>query len=86
MVCCTCGRIRDLHLWWNQLCAEGPSFGYFVNTSKAWLVCKEDCHSEATTLFSSAGVNVSTAGRPYPGAAIGSTTCIQEFAHDKVAG
>jgi len=31
---CACGTIRDLHLWWNQLCAKGPSFGYFVNASK----------------------------------------------------
>jgi len=81
---CACGSIRDLHLWWNQLCTVGPSYGYFVNASKTWLVCKEDCHFDATTIFSGTDVNVTTAGRPYLGAAIGSTTYIQEFVCDKV--
>jgi len=80
---CACGGIRDLHLWWNQLCVEGPSFGYFVNASKT---CKEDCHSDATTLFSSTDVNVTTEGCPYLGAAIGSATYIQGFVYEKVAG
>jgi len=90
--------IRDLYLWWNQLCAEGPSSCYFVNASKTWLVCKEDCHSDATTLFSSTDVNVTTEGcpstdfnvttegHPYLGAAIGSATYIQEFVYEKVTG
>jgi len=37
-------------------------------------------------LFSSTDVNVTTAGRPYLGAVIGSATYIQEFVDDKVAG
>jgi len=40
---------------------------------------------EAKKLFSSTDVNVTTAGRSYLGAAIGSDTYIQEFVCDKVA-
>ena len=49
---CACGSIWDLCLWWDQLCAEGPSFGYHVNASKTWLVTKESCHLISTTEFS----------------------------------
>ena len=52
--------------------------------SKTWLVCKEDCHSEATKLFSSTDVNITTAERPYLGAAIGSVTYIEGFVSEKV--
>ena len=31
---CACGRLSDLHQWWDQLCKEGPGFGYFPNVSK----------------------------------------------------
>jgi len=37
-------------------------------------------------LFSSTDVNVTTEGRPYLGAAIGSATYIQELVYEKVAG
>ncbi|XP_065918834.1 uncharacterized protein [Dysidea avara] len=83
---CACGSIQDLLIWWNQLCIKGPAFGYFVNAPKTWLVSKERFHSIATTLFSDTDVQITSAGRPYLGAAIGSNAYVQEFVRDKVVG
>ncbi|XP_065902627.1 uncharacterized protein [Dysidea avara] len=83
---CACGSIQDLLIWWNQLRIKGPAFGYFVNAPKTWLVSKERFHSIATTLFSDTDVQITSAGRPYLGAAIGSNAYVQEFVRDKVVG
>ena len=83
---CACGSIQDLLIWWNQLCVKGPVFGYFVNAPKTWLVSKERFHSIATTLFSDTDVQITSAGRSYRGAAIGSNAYVQEFVRDKVVG
>ena len=47
------GKLPDLHHWWDKLCKEGSSFGYFPNAYKTWLVVKDRCHSEAETMFAS---------------------------------
>jgi len=53
-------------VWYaDDACACGALFGLFCKcfASKTWLVCKEDCHSDATTLFSSTDVNATTHSR-----------------------
>lgn len=37
------GSIGDLRQWWDRLAKLGPSFGYFANAAKTWLVTKEHC-------------------------------------------
>ena len=34
------GTIEQLHSWWRKLVEIGPSFGYFPNPAKTWLVTK----------------------------------------------
>ena len=34
------GSVRHLRNWWNELNSIGPSFGYFPNAVKTWLVVK----------------------------------------------
>ena len=36
---------RGLRQWWNELAVRGPSFGYYPNASKTYLVVKEE-HEE----------------------------------------
>ena len=48
--------IANLREWWNELCCLGPSFGYYPNPSKTWLVTKSDCVSTAAKAFD--GTNV----------------------------
>ena len=34
------GLLTDLCTWWDMLCGIGPPFGYFVNSSKTFLIVK----------------------------------------------
>ena len=52
------GTIEQLRGWWDRLTTEGPSFGYFANPSKTWLVTKDRNHEEAATIFAGSGVNI----------------------------
>ena len=63
---------------------EGPSYGYFVNTSKTWLVIKEQYHEKATAVFASTGVKITSNGRPYLGAAIGTEEYVKRYVESKV--
>ena len=35
------GHLTDLRTWWDMLCDIGPQFGYFVDSSKTFLIVKE---------------------------------------------
>jgi len=61
----------------------GPQFGYFVNAAKTWLVTKLQ---EAVAGFSGSGIRITSEGRPYLGAAIGSDGYVSRFVTDKVKG
>ena len=78
------GKITRLREWWDQLNALGPKFGYFTNASKAWLVTKENCLSTAADVFNDTDVKVTSEGRPYLGAALGTDDYIQAFVTNKV--
>ena len=62
---CACGKLRRLYQWWQHLCSVGPSYGYFVNALKTWLVTKEDLLPDAKQLFAGSGENVTSDGCPY---------------------
>ena len=72
------GKILDLRDWWERLSTIGPSYGYFPNASKTWLVTKEGLLETARSIFADTGVNVTCNGRPYLGAAIGSEEYVAE--------
>ena len=78
------GRITTLREWWDQLNSLGPKFGYFTNACKTWLVTKENCLSTAVEAFADTDVKVTSEGRPYLGAALGTEEYIQEFVTNKV--
>ncbi len=78
------GTIEQLHDWWNKLAAVGPAFGYFPNSSKTWLVTKQNHLDRANNIFAGSGVNITPEGRPYLGAAIGSRKYIDEYVNTKV--
>ena len=78
------GKITRLREWWDQLNALGPKFGYFANASKTWLVTKENCLSTAADTYTNTYVKVTSEGRPYLGAALGTDDYIQAFVTNKV--
>ena len=78
------GRLRYLRLWWDLLLFVGPSFGYFPNACKTWLLVKPDRLKEADMHFAGTGVRVTTDGRPCLGSPIGSKSCCDDFIATKV--
>ena len=79
------GKLADLRMWWDHLTREGPNFGYFPNPSKTWLVTKEGCHAAGVSTFAGTGVNVTSEGRPYLGAAVGSAEYVENYVKSKVS-
>ena len=77
------GQIEQLSTWWDTLREEGPKFGYFPNPSKTWLVVKDPQCSVST--IANSGINITTEGRPYLGAAIGTEKYMEEHVKSKVA-
>ena len=64
---------------------EGLNFGYFPNPSKTWLVTKESCHNVGISTFAGTGVNITSEGRPYLGAAVGSAKYVENYMNSKVS-
>ena len=79
------GKIDRLQEWWSQLISQGPKFSYFPNATKTWLVTKEKHHATATTFFANMGVHVTSEGRPYLGAALGTEDFVISHVKDSVA-
>ena len=78
------GTVAELRNWWDNLTKLGPGFGYSANPIKTWLVTKDSCLSRATAAFADTNVNVTSSGRPYLGAPLGSPEYSTEFVRDKV--
>ena len=79
------GKVSDLREWWEMLTKEGPSFGYFPNPDKTWLVTKEGFHTLGSYFFDRTGVNTTSDGRPYLGAPIGSPHYVENYVLSKVS-
>ncbi len=65
------GKIQCLRKWWDLLNLYGPSYGYFVNASKTWLLVKPEALSEAESAFSDTNINITTNGVRHLGAPLG---------------
>ncbi len=79
------GRLAQLREWWDKLASEGPSFGYYANPSKTWLVTKDGYLEEASAIFADCGVNITPNGRLYLGAVIGLQEFTAEYVRSKVS-
>ena len=78
------GKVADLKSWWSKLSAVGPSYGYFVNPSKTWLVTKDGYSGLASEYFGDTNVNITSNGRPVLGSPIGTPEYISSFVEHKV--
>ena len=78
------GTVGELRNWWDNLTNLGPGFGYFANSTKTWLITKDSCLSRATAAFADTNVNVTSSGRPYLGAPLGSSEFTTAFVREKV--
>ena len=79
------GSVRHLRNWWNELNSIGPSFGYFPNAEKTWLVVKDDQQLEAEALFHDTDINITCSGRPHLGVPLGTQQYKDHFIFEKVS-
>ena len=77
---------RGLRRWWDELTDLGPSFGYFPNDSKTYLVVKQEFVKVANDAFADTDVLITTHGKRHLGAALGSKTFTEEYVSNKVEG
>ncbi|KAI6649484.1 hypothetical protein LOD99_11849 [Oopsacas minuta] len=64
--------------------AGGSGLGYFPNLNKTWLVVKPEFLNEATEIFKDTVICITTSGRRYIGAAIGSIQFKETYVKEKV--
>ena len=79
------GNLRHIRQWWNRLAAVGPDFGYFANSSKSWLVVKEQHLAEAERVFAETGLRITCEGKRHLGAALGTRDFVVDYVQEKVA-
>ena len=73
-----------LRRWWNELTNHGPSYGYFSNDSKTYLVVKPEFEDVAKDAFTGTNVRITTHAKRHLGAALGSKTFTEEYIGKKV--
>ena len=80
-----CGKLNHIRDWWNDIIHRGPSYGYFPNDNKTWLIVKDSAVAEANLLFKDAGIKITSQGRPYLGSPLGSHDYIEDFIASKIS-
>ena len=62
----------------------GPAYGYHPNSSKTYLIVKEEHESKAKELFADTDVHITINGKRHLGAAIGAKSFSEEYVSRKV--
>ena len=61
------GKLTQLREWWDKIVSLGPTFVYFANPSKTWLIVKSPHLQAATEFFHGTGVNITVEGKRHLG-------------------
>ena len=78
------GKLTALRSWWDNITELRPPFGYHANASKTWLIVKKSVEAQARSLFSNTQINITSEGRPYLGAALGTQEYVRAYVSEKV--
>ena len=76
--------VKFLHFELGGVSSLGPSFGYFPNASKTWLVTKQQFSSIGREAFCDTAVKIMTEGRPHIGTSIGTSEYVEKFTENKI--
>ena len=68
-----------------SLCSSGRLYGYNVNALKTWLLVKDRVYDDTKRLFVGTGIQVTSAGRAYLGAPLGSDSFVAKYTDGHVA-
>eukprot|EP00731_Ephydatia_muelleri_P007729 Em0004g67a len=75
------GTVLNLKEWWDDINNFGPSYGYYANAKKTWLVVKE---AHYTSAFHGTNLNITTTGKPHLGAPLGTQSFVTQYVKDKI--
>ena len=79
------GKIAHLRPYWDNLCKNGPAYGYFPKASKSVLIVKDPSLMEqAETTFAGVDIEITCDGQRHLGAAIGTLVFREKFVKSKV--
>ena len=78
------GSCEKLRHWWDEIVRLGPAYGYHPNSSKTYLIVKEEHESKAKELFADTDVHITINGKRHLGAAIGAKSFTEEYVSRKV--
>ena len=81
----TLGKLSIIKSWWEELQSHGPSFGYYTNPFKSWLIVKPVAEDSARSIFADTDINITSEGHRYLGSPIGSEDFISNFIQDKIS-
>jgi hypothetical protein len=73
------GSCEKLRQWWDEIMRLGPAYGYHPNSSKTYLIVKEEHESKAKELFADTDVHITINGKRHLGAAIGAKSFTEEY-------
>ena len=77
------GKLDVLRGWWDKLEVLGPSFGYYPNPSKTWLITKEEHLTLAIDTFKNTDFKVTKKGRCRLGSPLGSKEFVMKAVEEK---
>ena len=78
-------KLSIIKSWWDEVQSCGPSFGYYANPSKSWLIVKPEAEDFARSIFVDTDINITSEGHRYLGSPIGSEDFISNFIRDKIS-
>ena len=73
-----------IRVWWGKITEIGPQYDFFANPAKTWLVVKEEYLEAVQNTFEGLGIQLTTQGRQYLGAPIGSKEFVELSVKKKV--
>ena len=77
------GKLLAIRTWWDELERLGPGYGYHPEPDKSWIVVKAEHLDEATSVVGDTKVNITTEGRRYLGAPLGTLQFQQNYVTDQ---
>ena len=77
------GTLQDVKKWRDELSTSGPALGYFPNAKKCWLITKPDKEDVAREKFKDTAINITTEGHKHLGAALRSSSYLEEYIGEK---
>ena len=78
------GKLSEIKHWWDELCREGPKYGYIPLPKKTVLIVKEAFKEQAKEIFHGSKVTISSTGERHMGAWVGSQAHKQNYVNEKV--